>query len=124
MKASFLTKTVCFFFIAIFILLVYPVVAQDEEVTITGTVAAWEWDEENNVTAVAIATEDEDIIVGDNAVGRELLDLVDHVVKATGTIAENENEEKVITITAYEDLGMTDDEEEEEEEPEPEGNEG
>ena len=115
MKIQSFVKSVCLFSAAALVLIMHPAIAQDEVVTITGMVSAWEWDKEDNVTKVSITTDDEDIIVGNNSLGKELLNLVDHAVQATGVISANENEEKIILLSEYKDLGKAEIEDEDEE---------
>ncbi len=73
------------------------------EVSITGTVFADDWDDKDNVIAVVIETADgETYNVSDDAKGKELFKLVDKNVKVTGTVVEDIDGEKVITVMAYE----------------------
>ncbi len=73
------------------------------EVSITGTVFADDWDDEDNVTAVIIETADGEFYnVSEDAKGKELYKLVDKNVKVTGTVIEDIEGEKVITVMAYE----------------------
>ncbi|UCG12523.1 MAG: hypothetical protein JSU72_18870 [Deltaproteobacteria bacterium] len=79
-----------------------PIFAATEEVEITGTVFATEWDANDNVTAVVIATEDgEEIAVSPSGKGMELLKLDEKNVKATGSIVTDEEGRKTINITRY-----------------------
>jgi hypothetical protein len=103
--------------VLISILMMHAVFAQDNVETIIGTVVAVDWDDDDNPIEIAISTEDEDIIVASNDIGLELFQLIDNVIKATGTIELNEDDEKVITISSYVDLGPAEDEAEEEDEP-------
>jgi hypothetical protein len=76
--------------------------AATEEVEIAGTVFASEWDANDNVTAVVIATEEgEEIAVSNSGKGKELLKLEEKNVKATGSIVTDEEGRKTITITKY-----------------------
>jgi len=73
------------------------------EMSITGMVFADDWDDEDNVTAVVIETaEGEFYNVSEDAKGKELYKLVDKNVKVTGTVIEDIDGEKVITVMAYE----------------------
>ena len=73
-----------------------------EQLEIIGTVLASEWDADDNVVAVAIATDDgEELAVANSGRGMELLKLEGMNVKATGTITTDENERKTITISSY-----------------------
>ena len=79
-------------------------VAAAEEVEITGTLYAVEWDNSNNASAVIIVTiGGEEIVVSKSGKGDELLKLVSHnvFVKATGTVATNENGSRIIKVTKY-----------------------
>ena len=80
----------------------FPVFAATDEVEITGTVFALEWDSDDNVTAVLIATEEgEEITVSNMGKGVELLKLEEKTVKATGRIDTDEEGRKTITVTRY-----------------------
>lgn len=73
------------------------------EISITGTVFADDWDDEDNVTAVVIETAEGELYnVSEDAKGKELYKLVDKNVKVTGTVVEDIDGEKVITVMAYE----------------------
>lgn len=87
--------------------------APDKE-TITGEVTAVEWDDNDQVTAVAITVTREiqddqgeplsvmeDYYVMDTAKGRELLKLVGKTVQATGEVTEDEEGIKTIEVSAY-----------------------
>ena len=72
------------------------------EQEIAGTVFAAEWDAKDNVTAVVIATEEgEEIAVSNTGMGKELLNLEEKNVKATGSLVTDEEGRKTITITKY-----------------------
>jgi hypothetical protein len=76
--------------------------AATEQVEIAGTVFAAEWDAKDNVTAVVIATEEgEEIAVSNSGMGKELLNLEEKNVKATGSLVTDEEGRKTITITKY-----------------------
>ena len=76
--------------------------AATEEAEIAGTVFASEWDANDNVTAVVIATEEgEEIAVSNSGKGMELLKHEEKNVKATGSVVTDEEGRKTITITKY-----------------------
>lgn len=76
--------------------------AETDEVEITGTVYAIDRDENNNVTAAVLATDEgEEIVVVNSGKGMELLLLDEKTVKATGMIAKDEDGNKTITVTKY-----------------------
>jgi hypothetical protein len=83
-----------------------------QDTTITGIVTPVQWDEEENVIAVAISvtivpedsTEEaytEDYLVGDTEKGNELLKLLDEIVEATGTVETDEYGNKTIYVESY-----------------------
>ena len=85
---------------------------QAKEEMISGVVTAIEWDEEKNVTAVAItieivpddSTEDtyyEKYRVANDEKGLELLEMVGELVEATGKIEIDEEDNKLIYINRY-----------------------
>ena len=79
-----------------------PMFAATEEVEIAGTVFASEWDANDNVTAVVIATEEgEEIAVSHSGKGMELLKLEEKNVKASGSIVTDQEGRKTINITKY-----------------------
>ena len=79
-----------------------PMFAATEEVEIAGTVFASEWDANDNVTAVVIATEEgEEIAVSASGKGMELLKLEEKNVKATGSLVTDQEGRKTINITKY-----------------------
>jgi uncharacterized membrane protein YcgQ (UPF0703/DUF1980 family) len=86
-----------------------------KEETIVGYVVPSEWDNEDNVVAISISTEDDDYLVEMNKLGEELFDFLDEDVEVTGLVREDRDGTKRIQITTYEVLEDVDDEYEEEE---------
>jgi hypothetical protein len=79
-----------------------PVVfAEDEEAGVIGTVAAASTDASGKVTAVKIMADDGEYLVANNDKGKELLNLVDKDVDASGSIKESGGK-KTITVTDFE----------------------
>jgi ABC-type transport system substrate-binding protein len=73
------------------------------EVTITGTVYAAAWDDNENVTAATIvAWMGEEYAIVNNAIGQQLFKLDSKDVKATGVVGEDSEGNKTITVTKYE----------------------
>lgn len=86
-----------------------------DEVTITGIVNPVEWDEDDNVTSVAITVshesepeeEDEPVVitedyfVANNDKSKELHTLLGKTVEAAGTVEEDEDGNKTITVSSY-----------------------
>jgi len=73
------------------------------EVSISGTVHADDWDDKGNVIAVVIETAEGELYnVSYDAKGKELLKLVHKNVKVTGTVVQDIDGEKVITVMASE----------------------
>lgn len=118
MKTRFFLKKLSTSLLLSFVFSILAFAIQDNKVTIVGTVTAWEWDDDNNATAIAISTEDDDYVVGQNDLGNELLELLDHEVEVTGTVSVNDDDEKVIMVTEYKDFGIVETEDEDESEPE------
>ena len=73
-----------------------------DEATVTGTVYATAWDDDDNVTAAVIAGFGEEYIIVQNAVGKELLKLNYKDVKASGVIGEDSEGNKTLTVSSYE----------------------
>jgi hypothetical protein len=79
-----------------------PLFAATEEVEITGTVWASDWDANDNVTAVVIETDEGEAIgVSSSEKGVELLKLEEKKVMVTGSIATDKDGNKTITVTKY-----------------------
>jgi ABC-type sugar transport system substrate-binding protein len=88
--------------------------SDQKQVTIRGIVTPANWDDDGNITAVAISTALEDeYVVNSDDIGGELLELIGAEVVATGTASSPERGSKAITLKKYE---LLQDEEEEEEE--------
>jgi len=73
-----------------------------DEVTVTGTVYATAWDDNDNVTAAVIAGLDEELVIVANAAGKELFKLNYRDVKATGVIGQDGEGNKTLTVSSYE----------------------
>ena len=80
-----------------------PVFTADD-VTITGTVEAMAIDDNDNITAVTIETNDGPYDVINNATGKKLLKLVGKDVKVTGILGEDSMGNRTITVRTYEIL--------------------
>ncbi|MDP8214417.1 MAG: hypothetical protein RAO92_01320 [Candidatus Euphemobacter frigidus] len=71
-------------------------------ITIKGIVNAADWEDDGSIIRVAILTsDDEEYLVADNEMGRELLDFESEGVKATGVVSESEYGEKTIILSSY-----------------------
>jgi len=86
-----------------------------KEETIVGYVVPNEWDNEDNVVAISISTDDDDYVVELNKLGEELFDFLDEDVEVTGIIRDDKDGTKRIRVTGYEVLEDVEDENEEEE---------
>jgi len=74
----------------------------DNRITIRGVVNAMEWDKDEETTRVAIlTTDDEEYLVAENKLGRELLDFETEEIRATGVVRESEYGEKTISLSRY-----------------------
>ena len=70
--------------------------------TLTGIVIPADWNDDQEVVAVALATPDEkEYRVGANRKGKELLDHLQQQVEVTGPLSEDEKSRKVITVRRY-----------------------
>lgn len=74
-----------------------------DEVTITGTVYTLLDDNYNVTSAVIISISGEYIIV-DNAIGEELYELENKIVRAYGVVGEDSEGNKTLTASKYEVL--------------------
>ena len=73
-----------------------------DEVTVTGTVYATAWDDNDNVTAAEIAGLDEVLVIVANAAGKELFKLNYRDVKAIGVIGQDSEGNKTLSVSSYE----------------------
>jgi hypothetical protein len=77
-------------------------ICKDKKMTLMGIITAVEWDEDDNVVAIAISTpEEKEYRIEDNPLGAELLELIYESVKVTGTVIENEFGNKSIWVDSY-----------------------
>ncbi len=86
-----------------------------KEETIVGYVVPNEWDNEDNVVAISISTDDDDYVVEVNKLGEELFDFLDEDVEVVGIIRDDKDGTKRIRVTSYEVLEDVEDENEEDE---------
>ena len=101
MRKKTLLRVLCVFAI-VTLLGAVPLFATTEEVEITGTVWASDWDANDNVTAVVIETDEGEAIgVSSSGKGVELLKLEEKKVMVTGSIATDEDGHKTITVSKY-----------------------
>jgi hypothetical protein len=88
-----------------------PKEKEKKELTVTGFVTATEWDDNDNVVAIEITTDDDNYMVDNNKQGEELFDFLDEEVEVTGFALEDRDGAKWISVTSYEVLDEEDDEE-------------
>ena len=75
---------------------------KNKKITVMGIITAVEWDEDDNVVAIALSTpEEEEYRIEENPVGAELLELIYESVKVTGIVTENEFGDKSIRVDSY-----------------------
>lgn len=86
-----------------------------KEETIVGYVVPNEWDNEDNVVAISISTEDDEYVVELNKLGEELFDFLDEDVEVTGVIRDDKDGTKRIRVTGYEVLEDVEEDYEEDE---------
>jgi hypothetical protein len=76
-----------------------------EEATITGYVRATDWDWEDDVSGISIETHnDEEYLIDANGLEESLFLEVDREVELTGTIEEDDDGTKRITVISYKSL--------------------
>jgi hypothetical protein len=71
--------------------------------TVQGLVIPVDWDDKGNVTATAISTHfEEDYLVDQNVWGEALIAFLRQKVKVSGSVVQNKNGKKSITVEKYE----------------------
>ena len=73
-----------------------------DEVTLTGTVYATAWNDDDNVTAAIIASSGEEYVIVANAAGKELFKLNYMDVMAKGVIGQDSEGNKTLTVNSFE----------------------
>lgn len=104
MKKKLLSALV-FVLLSLFVISVTSFTAYAEKITIVGTVIAIEFDDNDKVIAVTLDTAEGFYDVSDNSIGKELRELSDKNIKATGIVGEDKEGNRIITIETYEILG-------------------
>jgi len=70
-----------------------------QNTTLTGIVIPVNWNEDQEVTAAALATADEkEYRIGGNRKGKELLSFLQHQVEVTGTLSRDEKGRSGIAV--------------------------
>ena len=88
-------------------------VGREKEYTIRGVIFPTDWDEDDNIVAVVIDTEDEDeYFVSQNKKGRELCALVGKKIEVTGVVSEEQDGNRVLDVKRYNIIGGDEDEDE------------
>ncbi len=72
-----------------------------KSVSVVGTVVAADWDDNGNVVAVNIQTDEDEYVVGDTDAAKGLLPLVGQRVRANGTVTESGEGTLVLTVTGF-----------------------
>jgi hypothetical protein len=75
-----------------------------EETTITGTVYAVAWDNDDNVIEAFIEGEGEDYIITDDSVGHQLFEMGGAYVEVKGVIGKDADGNRTITVVNYQVL--------------------
>lgn len=83
--------------------------SDDQEITVTGIINSIEWDDDDNITAVELSTDDEDFIVKSDLIGKELFDYVGEEVEVVGTVVKGKGDGDYIKILSYDVLDDFDD---------------
>ena len=79
-----------------------------KEITISGFITPEQWDDDDNVIAIGISTDDDDYVIELNKLGEELFDFLDEDVEVTGFVREDKDGTKHLTISNYEILDTDD----------------
>ena len=73
--------------------------------TVRGLILPVDWDERGNIRSIAVSTNsEEEYIVDENPLADELLAFTRLRVKVRGSVREDQNGKKVITVEKYEVL--------------------
>ena len=73
--------------------------------TLRGLILPVDWDERGNIKSLAISTNsEEEYVVDENPLADELLAFTRLRVKVRGSVREDENGKKIITVEKYEVL--------------------
>ena len=84
-----------------------------KERTISGIIIPGDWDENGKVIGIVIETTDEEkYLVYQNNKGKELLELTQYKVDATGTVTADEHGDMTIKVNRYNLIRGNDEEEE------------
>lgn len=94
-----------FALLIMFVIIVTAFTAYAEKITIVGTVTPIEFNDNDKVVAVTIDTAEGYYDVSDNSIGKELLELLDKNITATGIVGEDKDGNRIITIETYKILG-------------------
>ncbi|MGA1867334.1 MAG: hypothetical protein ACMUJM_02190 [bacterium] len=74
-------------------------------VTLTGIIIVVDWDENNNIVDIALATAyEQDYRINNTHKKTELLGLIGREVKVIGTVKADEHGKKIINVQKYEPL--------------------
>ena len=87
-----------------------------KEVTFRGTLMPGDWDDDDNIIALEISTDDDVFQVEMNGLWDELKDLVessDEEVEVTGYVTEERDGTKWVRVTGYDVLSVREDEDDE-----------
>ena len=71
------------------------------EVTVTGTLYAVAWDEDDNVIEAVISGEGGEYIIVNNSVGQKLCKMAGAYVEVTGVIGKDVEGNRTITVVDY-----------------------
>jgi hypothetical protein len=73
--------------------------------TLRGLIVPVDWDERGNIQSIAVSTNfEEEYLVEENPLADELLAFARLRVKVTGSVRQDENGKKIITVEKYEVL--------------------
>jgi hypothetical protein len=79
-----------------------------KEVTIVGHVTPSDWDTDDNMIGISVATDAEEYVVELTRTGEELFDFLDETVKVTGIVRSDRDGTQRIRVADYEVLDEMD----------------
>ena len=89
-------------------------IQEERQITTTGVLVPTDWDAEGSISAIAISTpREEEYLINNDEVGEELLDLYGAEVLVVGTVTEDSEGNKTLTVKKYELLGQDGEDDEE-----------
>jgi hypothetical protein len=87
--------------LCVVLLLLAAHVFADDKITVTGTVYALAWDDNDNVIEALISGEGGEYMIVNNAIGRKLFKMAGAYVEASGVVNKDSEGNRTITVVDY-----------------------